>query len=49
VEGKLDMRVMAVHEKQAYIFHCETALAPGAWANVGSDCMIRGTTLHVAP
>jgi len=49
VGGKLDMRVMAVHDKTAFIFHCETPDVPLAWPNVGSDCMIRGSTFHVAP
>ena len=44
-----EMRVMTVHGTDAFIFHCETPDVPNAWINVGSDCMIRGTTFHVAP
>jgi hypothetical protein len=46
---RIELRVMAVHEKFAYLFHCETPNKPNAWLNVGSDCMIRGVTFHVAP
>jgi hypothetical protein len=45
----VDLHVMAVHGGFAYIFHCETPNVPMAWPNVGSDCMIRGSTFHVAP
>jgi hypothetical protein len=45
----IDLRVMVVHGGDAYIFHCETPNIPMAWPNVGSDCMIRGATFHVAP
>jgi hypothetical protein len=49
VGGNLDLHVLAVHDGYAYIFHCETPYRSTTWANVGSDCMIRGSTFHVAP
>jgi hypothetical protein len=48
-KNTIDLRVIAVHAGDAFIFHCETPSIPMAWANVGSDCMIRGATFHVAP
>ena len=44
-----DLRTMVVHDGHAYIHHCETPTVPNAWANVGTDCITRGTTFHVAP
>jgi hypothetical protein len=49
VEGRMDLHVLAVHEGTAYVFHAETADKNSAFANVGSDLMIRGSTFHVAP
>ena len=45
----VEVRVMAVHEGYAYIFHAETPHAPVAFANVGSNLMIYGSTFHVDP
>lgn len=48
--GRVDeLRVLAVHDGEAYVFHCETPDVPDAWTNVGSDCVLRGATLHIAP
>ena len=49
VGGKVELRVMVAHGGHAYILHCETPDVPAAWPNVGSDCMIRGATFHIAP
>lgn len=46
---RIELRVMTVNAGNAFILHCETPEAPNAWINVGSTCMIRGVTLHVAP
>jgi len=48
-DDRLDYRVLVVRAPNAYVFHCQTPQAPDAWANVGSECMARGTTFHVAP
>ena len=45
----IEVRIMAVYEGYAYIFHAETPHTPIAFANVGSDLMIYGSTFHVAP
>ena len=45
----IEVRVMAVHEGYAYMFHAETPRTPNAFANVGSNLMIYGSTFHVAP
>ena len=47
--GAESLYVFNVHEGQAYELRCDIAPHSNAWANVGSDCMIRGTTFHVAP
>ncbi len=47
--GRYEMRELTVNHGTAYIFHCETPDVLNAWINVGSDCMIKGTTFHVAP
>ncbi|MGN6104353.1 MAG: hypothetical protein ACTHU0_04555 [Kofleriaceae bacterium] len=44
--GRVDMRILAVHDGRAFVFHCE---APGAWAQVSADCAVRGATFQVAP
>jgi hypothetical protein len=44
-----DMMVLIVHDSGSYIFHCQTPNVANAWANVGTDCLVRGTTFHVAP
>lgn len=49
IDGNLQMQVLAVHNNYAYFFYCETPYKVTAWANVGSFCMIRGATFHVAP
>jgi hypothetical protein len=46
---RFELRTVTVHQGKAYIHHCETPNVPNAWANVGSDCLARGTTFHVAP
>lgn len=46
---RYEMREVTVYKGTAYIFHCETPATLNAWINVGSDCMIKGTTFHVAP
>ncbi len=46
---RIELRVMTVNAGNAFILHCETPEAPNAWINVGSTCMTRGVTLHVAP
>jgi hypothetical protein len=42
-----DLLVMAVHAGSAYLFHCEIPFT--AWDNIGSECTLRGATLHIAP
>lgn len=42
---RVELRTMSVHDKKAYVMHCET---PNV-ANLGSDCITRSTTIHVAP
>lgn len=46
---RYEMREMTVYKGNAYVFHCATPAVLNAWINVGSDCMIKGTTFHVAP
>lgn len=46
---RFELRTVVAHDGAAYIHHCETPNVPNAWANVGSDCIVRGTTFHVAP
>ena len=45
---RLDYRVLVVRAPNAFVFHCETA-DPEAWKNVGTLCMARGNTFHIAP
>lgn len=47
--ARMELRTVVVHGGVAYIHHCETPNVPNAWANVGSDCITRGTTFHIAP
>lgn len=46
---RIELRTLVVHEGTAYVLHCATPNVANAWANVGSDCITRSTTLHVAP
>jgi hypothetical protein len=42
-------RMLATHEGKAYTLHIETPNVANAWANVGTDVIIRGSTFHIAP
>lgn len=44
----LDMHIVAVAGGHAYVFRCKIRNGKGAWSNAGSDCMIRGSTFHIA-
>lgn len=44
-----ELVVLAVHGGQAYVWHCELTGGQNVWISAGSDCMIKGVTLHVAP
>ena len=46
---KIELRTAVAYDGKAYLHHCETPNVPNAWANVGSDCITRGMTFHVAP
>lgn len=46
---RIELRTVAVHDGKAYVFHCETPNVANAWANIGSDCITRSTTFHIAP
>ena len=48
-DSDIELRTVLVHEGKAYILRCSTPNVPNAWANVGSDCITRSTTFHVAP
>lgn len=43
------MLVLAVDGGHSYTFRCELPPEPNAWINAGVDCMIMGSTLHIAP
>lgn len=45
----IEMQQVYVHEGTAYTLHCRMPAQPMGWSNVGSDCMIRGATFHIAP
>jgi hypothetical protein len=46
---RIELRTIAVHGGVAYIHHCETPNVRNAWANVGTECIARGTSFHIAP
>ena len=46
---RIELRTVVAHDGRSFIHHCETPNVPNAWANVGTDCITRGTTFHVMP
>ena len=46
---RTELRTLVVHDGKAYVHHCEAPDGPRAWASVGSECVTRSTTFHVAP
>lgn len=38
-----------MHEGTAYTLHCRMPNESMGWTNLGTDCMARGATFHVAP
>jgi hypothetical protein len=46
---RIELRTAVAYDGKAYLHHCETPNIPNAWANVGSECITRGMTFHVAP
>lgn len=48
-EQGIEMQQVYVHDGTAYTLHCAISNEPMNWLNVGSTCMVKGTTFHVAP
>lgn len=45
----IELQQAYVHEGTAYTLHCAIPAQPNGWPNVGSDCMAKGATFHIAP